>query len=71
MGNITILYDSRNNTIIKDNITKYIWLYSYRKPIAYLDSNFKIHILDKSKLTQSDKLHFSNFKKFIEKLLDK
>ena len=33
--NIELIYDSRNFTIIKDNLTGYIWLYSHQKPIAY------------------------------------
>ena len=37
MLNIEILYDSKNFTIVKDNITQYIWLYSHKKPICYYD----------------------------------
>ena len=61
--NIKIIYDSRNYTLIKDNTTNYIWLYSYREPIAYFDGRF--HIVDN--LTRGNKFHFSNFKKFFEK----
>ena len=64
--NIDILYDSRNYTIIKDNVTKYVWLYSYQKPIAYLDDNKKLHFGCTNNWTQTNKFHFSNFKKFLE-----
>ncbi len=33
--NIDIIYSSKNYTIIRDNMTRYIWLYSYGKPIVY------------------------------------
>ena len=58
--NITLIYDSRNFTIIRDDITKYIWLYSHQKPIAYYD-NGKVYIcknLDNRHLT-----HVGVFKK--------
>lgn len=64
--NIEILYDSRNYTIIKDNLTNFIWLYSYQKPIAYFDVNrFKVHFGDRINWTQTNKFHFANWKKFL------
>ena len=66
MHNIEILYDSRNYTIIKDNMTKYVWLYSYQKPIAYFDTvELRIHFKNTEVWTQTNKFHFSNFKKFL------
>ena len=68
--NIKIIYDSRNYTIIRDNVTNYIWLYSYREPIAYFDGLFHFANNDNI-LTRGDKFHFSNFKKFFENSIDK
>ena len=34
---ITILFTAKNYAIIKDNLTEYIWLYSYGTPIGYWD----------------------------------
>ena len=66
MKNIKILYDSRNYTIVHDTLTNIVWLYSYQKPIAYFDiKNVKIEMIDKSNWTQTNKFHFSNWKKFL------
>ena len=63
--NIKILYDSRNYTIIKDNITNYVWLYSYQEPIAYIDDGHKLHFSGMKNWTQTNKMHFANWKKFL------
>lgn len=41
MENITLLFDSKGFTIIKDNLTNNIHLYSDRRPIAYFNLNEK------------------------------
>lgn len=65
--NIDILYDSRNYTIIRDTTNNNIWLYSYQKPIAYFDArDFKIRFSNKENWTQTNKFHFSNWKKFLK-----
>ena len=61
--NIDILWSYKNNVLIKDLQTSYIWLYSYNKPIAYYDD--KIHICSDN-LTQSSKFHVAEFKKFLK-----
>ena len=61
--NITMLCSFKNYVLLRDNITGYIWLYSYNKPIAYYDG--KIHICSDN-LTQSSKLHVAEFKKFLK-----
>ena len=64
---IDILYDSRNYTIIRDNLTKQIWLYSYQRPIAMYDTkNCKLFHGDKSKWTQTNKFHFANWKDYLK-----
>ena len=64
--NIDILLSFKNYVLIKDNITGYIWLYSYNKPIAYYDG--KIHICSDN-LTQASKFHVAEFKKFLKESL--
>lgn len=61
--NIDILLSFKNYVLIKDNVTEYIWLYSYNKPIAYYDG--KIHICSDN-LTQASKFHMAEFKKFLK-----
>ena len=61
--NITMLCSFKNYVLLRDNITGYIWLYSYNKPIAYYDS--KIHICSDN-LTQASKFHVAEFKKFLK-----
>ena len=61
--NIDILWSYKNNVLIKDLQTDYIWLYSYNKPIAYYDG--KIHICSDN-LTQASKFHVAEFKKFLK-----
>lgn len=60
--NIDILLSFKNYVLIKDNITGYIWLYSYNKPIAYYDG--KIHIRNDN-LTITNKRHISVFKEWL------
>lgn len=61
--NIDILLSFKNYVLIKDNVTGYVWLYSYNKPIAYY--NGKIHICNDN-LTQASKFHMAEFKKFLK-----
>ena len=63
MVDMTILYDSRNYTIIMDNIGLK-WLYSSHKPIAFYDGKVKQFRIDKG-LTDREKVHFGVFKKMI------
>ena len=60
--NIDILLSFKNYVLIKDNVTGYIWLYSYNKPIAYYDG--KIHIYNDN-LTITNKRHISAFKEWL------
>ena len=61
--NIDILLSFKNYVLIKDNVTEYIWLYSYNKPIDYYDD--KINIC-KDNLTITNKKHISVFKEFLK-----
>ena len=61
--NITMLCSFKNYVLLRDNITGYIWLYSYNNPIAYYDG--KIHICSDN-LTQASKFHVAEFKKFLK-----
>ena len=61
--NIDILLSFKNYVLIKDNVTEYIWLYSYNKPIAYYDD--KINIC-KDNLKNKKKKHISVFKEFLK-----
>ena len=63
---INIIYDSRNYTIILDEITNYVWLYSFQKPICYFDLNQnRLNIVGKIE-TQTNKFHLRNFRKFLK-----
>ena len=64
--NITMLCSFKNYVLLRDNITRYIWLYSYNKPIAYYDD--KINIC-KDNLTITNKKHIAVFKDFLENML--
>ena len=64
MPNITIIYDSRNYTILKDDIGSY-WLYSSQKPIAYYDGKIKQFRIDKC-LNDRERVHFGVFKRMIK-----
>lgn len=63
MENLIILSSYKNFIILKDKITKYIWLYSYNLPIAYYDG--KINIC-KDNLTITNKKHIAVFKEFLK-----
>ena len=64
MIDIQLLYDSRNYTIIQDNIGLK-WLYSSQKPIAYYDSKMKQFRMDKG-LNDKERVHIGVFKKMIK-----
>ena len=64
MIDITILYDSRNYTIIQDNIGLK-WLYSSQKPIAYYDSKINQFLIDKG-LNDKERVHLGVFKRMIK-----
>lgn len=64
MLDIQLLYDSRNYTIIQDNIGLK-WLYSSSQPIAYYDSKMKQFRMGKN-LTDKNKSHLGVFKKMIK-----
>lgn len=61
--NIDVLCSYKNNVLIKDLQTGYIWLYSYNKPIAYFDGKIRIC---SDNLTQASKFHVTEFKKFLK-----
>ena len=58
---ITILFTAKNYAIIRDNITEYIWLYSYNKPIAYHDGK-QFRKFDYAIKTDTNKKHYGTFK---------
>lgn len=62
--NIDIIYDSRNFTIIKDNQTSYVWLYSNQQPVAYM-SDDKIYIT--KNINEKQKTHIGIFRKRFKK----
>ena len=64
--NIDILYTYKNNALIRDLKTDYLWLFSYNKPIAYYDGR-KIYCGKGLKLTQSNYFHLAEMKKYIDK----
>ena len=64
MVDITLIYDSRNFTIIQDNIGLK-WLYSSHKPIAYYDCKMKQFRIDKG-LNDKERVHFGVFKSMIK-----
>jgi hypothetical protein len=60
-----ILYDSHNYSIIKNR--NQIVLFSFQVPIANYNIRSNNYYIDKNlTLTQTDKMHIKNFKKFIE-----
>lgn len=63
--NIDIIYSSKNYTIIRDNMTRYIWLYSYGKPIVYYNGILHFNS-NNGNMTQSTKNHFTFFKKLLD-----
>lgn len=64
MPDITLIYDSRNYTIIKDNIGL-LWLYSCQKPIAYYDGKMKQFRMDKG-LNDKERVYFGVFKRMVK-----
>ena len=58
---ITVLFTTKNYAIIKDNITEYIWLYSYGVPIGYYDGK-QPRKLDCAIKTITNKKHYETFK---------
>jgi hypothetical protein len=63
---IKVLAQLKNYTLIKDELTGIIWLYSYGEPIANFE-NGKLYV--RENLTNMSSMHFSWFKKFIDKLV--
>ena len=57
---ITVLFTAKNVVILKDNITNYIWLYSYTNPIAYYDG--KMRKIPNKIITDTNKKHYESFK---------
>lgn len=64
--NIKVLVQLKEYTLIKDNITGYVWLYSYQKPIAWWEGDNKIHHPKLEKLTKMSQMHLSWFEKKIK-----
>ena len=62
MLNIKVLAQLKNYTLIQDELTGNIHLYSYNKCIAYYDG--KIHC-NRDKLTTFSKMHLGWFKDFL------
>lgn len=58
---ITILFTAKNYAIIKDNITEYIWLYSYGTPIGYWDGR-QVRKFNYAIKTDTNKRHYETFK---------
>ena len=65
---IEVLYSDKNDVLIKDLTTEYLWVYSYNKPLLWYDG--KIHLC-KDNLTQTNKLHIKIFLEFIKNVLTK
>ena len=65
---IEVLYSDKNDVLIKDLTTEYLWVYSYNKPLLWYDS--KIHLC-KDNLTQTNKLHMKVFLEFVKNVLTK
>ena len=55
---IEVLYSDKNDVLIKDLATEYLWVYSYNKPLLWYDG--KVHLC-KDNLTQTNKLHMKVF----------
>ena len=55
---IEVLYSDKNDVLIKDLTTEYLWVYSYNKPLLWYDG--KVHLC-KDNLTQTNKLHMKVF----------
>ena len=65
---IEVLYSDKNDVLIKDLTTEYLWVYSYNKPLLWYDG--KVHLC-KDNLTQTNKLHIKIFLEFIKNVLAK
>ena len=65
---IEVLYSDKNDVLIKDLTTEYLWVYSYNKPLLWYDG--KVHLC-KDNLTQTNKLHMKVFLEFIKNVLTK
>ena len=63
--NIKMLLSFKNYVIIKDELTNYIWLYSYNEPLLYYDGT--IHIVKKEP-TITNKKHKNIFEKWLTNL---
>ncbi len=61
--NIKVLVQLKEYTLIKDNITGYVWLYSYKKPIAWWDCD-GLHVSNKT-MSSMSKMHIATFKDYI------
>ena len=62
MLDIKVLVQLKNCTLIQDNITGNIHLYSYNKPIAIYDG--KIHC-NRDSMTTMSKMHLKWFSEFM------
>ena len=65
---IEVLYSDKNDVLIKDLTTEYLWVYSYNKPLLWYDG--KVHLC-KDNLTQTNKLHMKVFLEFVKNVLTK
>ena len=65
---IEVLYSDKNDVLIKDLTTEYLWVYSYNKPLLWYDG--KMHLC-KDNLTQTNKLHMKVFLEFVQNVLAK
>ena len=65
---IEVLYSDKNDVLIKDLTTEYLWVYSYNKPLLWYDG--EIHLC-KDNLTQTNKLHMKVFLEFVKNVLAK
>ena len=63
--NIKVLMQLKEYTLIKDNITGYVWLYSYKKPIAWYDCD-GLHTPRINTLSRMSQMHISTFIKYIK-----
>ena len=61
--NIKVLVQLKEYTLIKDNLTGYVWLYSYKKPIAWYDDK-GLHVSNKI-MSSMSKMHIATFKDYI------
>lgn len=62
--NIKVLVQLKEYTLIKDTITGYVWLYSYKKPIAWYDDK-GLHTPRIDTLSRMSQMHIATFKDYI------